>query len=522
MDDDLDEEEAIKVAEKKNLKNDIKDETLEIDEVVIIKESRNHPLQNVIGNVNQRTLRNKLDENGIVSQNKARLVAKGYNQQEGIDYDETYASIARVESIRILLAYAYALDFKLFQMDVKSAFLNGFINEEGSGIEIIVYADSDHAGDYVDRKSTSSTCTFVGCCLKSWFLKKQTDLAISTTEAEYVSARKACQQALWMKQAFIDYDVRLDDVPIISSGNLIEFEAFVVFVALWIVAVCGGFEVVLLRREEFCLVTGLRFGIENLAESNDCVEGKRRILDWMLRYPRVPAWKKGKFMGTMVHGFFHGNMHAARLTPNETEARSDRWISSRAYFVCEDMKVELARQANKRPIIVSQHYGISDLSKFPSMQTHPNSNSLFNIGTPTNRQTPMTSQPGSSNWQRQMPAHSATPFWQPAIPSHPGTYNYKSPIPSHMGNPNLQPSIGRHYDVVGLFDQVTGVIDLPNSDVYVFMSFKPDIPDTPVYKSKPMISKQYSQQSEVKKGQNFDNKEALVLAVRLKALNDSF
>ncbi|GJW85381.1 retrovirus-related pol polyprotein from transposon TNT 1-94 [Tanacetum coccineum] len=58
--------------------------------------------------------RNKLDENGIVSRNKARLVTQGCNQQEGIDYDETYASVARLESIRILLAYACALDFKLF------------------------------------------------------------------------------------------------------------------------------------------------------------------------------------------------------------------------------------------------------------------------------------------------------------------------------------------------------------------------------------------------------------------------
>ncbi|GJZ17862.1 retrovirus-related pol polyprotein from transposon TNT 1-94, partial [Tanacetum coccineum] len=74
--------------------------------------------------------RNKLDENGIVSQNKARLVTQGYNQQDDIDYDETYALVARLESIRILLAYACALDFKLFQMDVKSAFLNGLINEE--------------------------------------------------------------------------------------------------------------------------------------------------------------------------------------------------------------------------------------------------------------------------------------------------------------------------------------------------------------------------------------------------------
>ncbi|GJY59628.1 retrovirus-related pol polyprotein from transposon TNT 1-94 [Tanacetum coccineum] len=90
---------------------------------------------------------------------------------------------------------------------------------KGTGIETVVYADSDHAGDYVDRKSTSGICTFVGCCLTSWFSKKQTALAISTTEAEYVSAGKACQQALWMKQALIDYDVRLDDVPIMCDNK---------------------------------------------------------------------------------------------------------------------------------------------------------------------------------------------------------------------------------------------------------------------------------------------------------------
>ncbi|GJT39939.1 retrovirus-related pol polyprotein from transposon TNT 1-94 [Tanacetum coccineum] len=90
---------------------------------------------------------------------------------------------------------------------------------KGTGIETVVYADSDHAGDYVDRKSTSSICTFVGCCLTSWFSKKQTALAISTTEAEYISAGKSCQQTLWMKQALIDYDVRLDDVPIMCDNK---------------------------------------------------------------------------------------------------------------------------------------------------------------------------------------------------------------------------------------------------------------------------------------------------------------
>ncbi|GJT14826.1 hypothetical protein Tco_0873532 [Tanacetum coccineum] len=58
---------------------------------------------------------------------------------------------------------------------------------KGTNIETVLYADSDHAGYYVDRKSTSGICTFVGCCLTSWFSKKQTALAISTTEAEYLA-----------------------------------------------------------------------------------------------------------------------------------------------------------------------------------------------------------------------------------------------------------------------------------------------------------------------------------------------
>ena len=58
--------------------------------------------------------RNKLDENGLVTRNKARLVAKGYCQQEGIDYDETFAPVARLEAIRIFLAYAAHCNFKVF------------------------------------------------------------------------------------------------------------------------------------------------------------------------------------------------------------------------------------------------------------------------------------------------------------------------------------------------------------------------------------------------------------------------
>jgi hypothetical protein len=72
---------------------------------------------------------NKQDQDGIVIMNKARLVAQEYTQVEGLYFEETYAPIAILEAIRILLVYACAHNIKLYQMDVKSAFLNGYINE---------------------------------------------------------------------------------------------------------------------------------------------------------------------------------------------------------------------------------------------------------------------------------------------------------------------------------------------------------------------------------------------------------
>jgi len=68
-----------------------------------------------------------VNDSGVVVRNKARLVAKGYNQMEGIDFEETFALVERLESIRVLLAFACYKGFKFFQMDVKSAFLNGKI-----------------------------------------------------------------------------------------------------------------------------------------------------------------------------------------------------------------------------------------------------------------------------------------------------------------------------------------------------------------------------------------------------------
>ncbi|KAJ9542826.1 hypothetical protein OSB04_029332 [Centaurea solstitialis] len=109
------------------------------------KWTRAHPLHQVIGSTSAQVktrpknktiidlkwiFKNKKDENGIVTRNKARLVAKGFKQQAGIDYDETFAPVARIEAIRIFLAYAAHKNFTVYQMDVKTAFLNGELKEE--------------------------------------------------------------------------------------------------------------------------------------------------------------------------------------------------------------------------------------------------------------------------------------------------------------------------------------------------------------------------------------------------------
>ncbi|GJV20169.1 copia protein [Tanacetum coccineum] len=163
-DDDLVEEEAIEVNKTRPLGNDLEDKSLENNEIINIKESKSHPLDNII-------------------------------------------------------------DFKLFQMDVKSAFFNGFINEEVYVAQppgFINFAKPNHVyrlkkalyGLKQDPKAWYDI-------LKAFLIKdnytmgmKQTAFAISTTKAEYVSAGKACQQALWMKQAIIDYGIRLDGIPI--------------------------------------------------------------------------------------------------------------------------------------------------------------------------------------------------------------------------------------------------------------------------------------------------------------------
>nr|GFA59741.1 copia protein [Tanacetum cinerariifolium] len=74
--------------------------------------------------------KNKKDKRGIMIRNKARLIAQGHTHEDGIDYEEVFAPVPRIEAIRLILAYASFMGFMVYQMDVKSAFLYGTIEEE--------------------------------------------------------------------------------------------------------------------------------------------------------------------------------------------------------------------------------------------------------------------------------------------------------------------------------------------------------------------------------------------------------
>nr|GEV68089.1 retrovirus-related Pol polyprotein from transposon TNT 1-94 [Tanacetum cinerariifolium] len=220
--------------------------------------------------------RNKMDEERVVTKNMARLVAKGFIQEKGIYYDETFATVSRLKAIRTFLAYASYMRFTVYQMDVKSAFLNGNRSEEvyveqSLGLKAEKYvkdllkkydlADcasvkcpmlspnnlgSDESGvsvnDIVQRhdrvtdvsgiqkdqaliskhtqtqtmlvvtliKKFSEGCQILGGNLVCWSAKKQTSVAMSSAEAEYVAVAKCCAQVLWIKSRLADYDVLYD------------------------------------------------------------------------------------------------------------------------------------------------------------------------------------------------------------------------------------------------------------------------------------------------------------------------
>nr|GEY11092.1 hypothetical protein [Tanacetum cinerariifolium] len=149
------------------------------------------------------------DERGIVIRNKARLVAQGNTQEEGIDYDEVFAPVARIEAIRLFLAYASFMGFIVYQMDVKSAFLYDTIDEEVSSNTHMDKENpwgKDGTGKAVDLHLYRS---MIGSLM--YLTASRPDImfdiivATSTTEAEYVAAVSGCGQVLWIQNQLLNY-----------------------------------------------------------------------------------------------------------------------------------------------------------------------------------------------------------------------------------------------------------------------------------------------------------------------------
>nr|GEZ81918.1 hypothetical protein [Tanacetum cinerariifolium] len=118
------------------------------------------------------------DEDQTIIRNKARVVSKGYALEEGIDFEESFALVARLEAVRIFVVYAAHKSFPIYQMDVKTAFLNGPLKEEGSSFGLTAFPDADHAGCIDTRKSISRGIQFLDDKLVSWMSKKQDCTAI--------------------------------------------------------------------------------------------------------------------------------------------------------------------------------------------------------------------------------------------------------------------------------------------------------------------------------------------------------
>ena len=89
----------------------------------------------------------------------------------------------------------------------------------GARFNLLGYSDSDYAGCKVDRKSTSGTCQMLGRSLVSWSSKKQNSVALSTAEAEYISAGSCCAQLLWMKQTLLDFGITFEHVPLLCDNE---------------------------------------------------------------------------------------------------------------------------------------------------------------------------------------------------------------------------------------------------------------------------------------------------------------
>ncbi|GJR10048.1 retrovirus-related pol polyprotein from transposon TNT 1-94 [Tanacetum coccineum] len=178
----------------------------------------------------------KEDEVQTVIRNKAILVAKGYAQEEGTDFEESFALVARLEAVRIFVAYAAHKSFPIYQMEVKTEFLNGPLKEEqaprawydelsnflmSKGFSK-AFSDVEHAECIDTRKSTSGGIQFLGDKLVSKMSKKQYCTAISSTEAQYVALSASCAQDSSATSIYLREGFPFQSVTVLSNEGSVH------------------------------------------------------------------------------------------------------------------------------------------------------------------------------------------------------------------------------------------------------------------------------------------------------------
>ncbi|KAK1695764.1 hypothetical protein QYE76_012461 [Lolium multiflorum] len=148
---------------------------------------------------NKWIFKRKTDADGNITVYKARLVAKGFRQIQGVDYDETFSPVAKLKSVRILLAIAAFFDYEIWQMDVKTAFLNSDIEEELYMVQPKGFVDPKNA-------DMSGYVFILNGAAVSWCSSKQCTVAKSSTESEYIALRRL-SEAVWMKRFIVELGV---------------------------------------------------------------------------------------------------------------------------------------------------------------------------------------------------------------------------------------------------------------------------------------------------------------------------
>ncbi|GJY56195.1 retrovirus-related pol polyprotein from transposon TNT 1-94 [Tanacetum coccineum] len=164
----------------------------------------------------------KLDEMGGILKKKACLVARGYRQEEGIDIEESFDPVARLDAIRIFLAYVAHMNMIVYQMDVKTAFYaKKFMSVNWTGLwikTIRIMCISLRRNKLLAR----------GDKLVSWSSKRQKSSAISSTEAEYIAMSGCCDKILWMRSQLTNYGLGFNKIPIerMNSINKLGMRSF--------------------------------------------------------------------------------------------------------------------------------------------------------------------------------------------------------------------------------------------------------------------------------------------------------